>query len=77
MNDQMRQEFNRIMGLGSMPPDGTSEYDEWLFERSYAAGRSDMADEAAQEVKARQPLFRNHRLCDVMAAAILQRKEAK
>lgn len=39
MSDDVRKlAFNRIMGSGSMPPDGTSEYDEWLFNRAYEAG---------------------------------------
>ena len=37
MDERKKKEFQRIMGLGSMPPDTGPDYDEWLFTKSWQA----------------------------------------
>lgn len=48
MNCEREAAFKRIMGLIGMPPDGTTGYDEWLFNKSYSAGAEQMRECAAQ-----------------------------
>ncbi len=46
--EQMREAFEKIMGSPYMPKDGTSEYDEWLFNETWQAATSTHAEQIKQ-----------------------------
>ena len=37
MSDEQDAAFNKIMGLGAMPPDDSPDYDRWLFDETWQA----------------------------------------
>lgn len=80
---QIRQDaFTKIMGSIDMPPDDSPDYDEWLFDKSFAAGRSAGLEEGARLVEyGSEDLFcgnSRRRIAKALReAAILKRKEGQ
>lgn len=69
--DEVRAEFEACfeaaMGDVTMPPDGSTEFDRWLFAKGYAAGRRQGLEEAAKATDklAKRAVNRGSQIVDV------------